>query len=197
MSRRTAPFASLASSKVRTLRRGWFALACFALGCSDEALIREFNDVPLAVATVYDPISGATLDVAPDGGLAPLTFPYAGAPVRIILDARGSRDPDGQITSYRWLSGTRTPDGGVPGRLVPAGQPVDWPADEVMPAVELGPGLWTFTLWVRDERDAWSVPDTLRVVIGSPVAARADDAGTAPLGLSGMDAGAVRSATGL
>jgi hypothetical protein len=166
----------------------WFGL-CLSSGCADEAIIQRFNDLPLAVATVFDPATGGSLDVAADGGLAPVTFPYAGAPVRIVLDARGSHDPDGQITSYRWLSGTRTPDAGVPARAVPSGQTLDWPADEVMPAVDLGPGLYTFTLWVRDERGAWSLPDTIRVVIGSTMAARPADAGTTALGLSGMDAG--------
>jgi hypothetical protein len=174
-------------------RRAGLGLVCILSACADEAIIREFNDLPVAVATVFDPATGATLDVAPDGGLAPVTFPYAGTPVRIVLDARGSRDPDGHITSYRWLSGTRTPDAGVPARLVPPGQPSDWPGDEVMPAVDLGPGLWTFSLWVRDERDAWSVPDTIRVVIGSVAAPRPADAGSTALGLLGMDAG-VRAA---
>lgn len=177
----------------RALRGAWLCLVCLFSACADVGSIQDFNDLPVAVATVFDPATGATLDVALDGGLAPVTFPYTGTPVRIVLDARGSRDPDGRITSYRWLSGTRTPDAGVPARQVPAGQSSGWPADEVMPAVDLGPGLWTFTLWVRDAQDAWSVPDTIRVVIGSASTPRPADAGTTALGLLGMDAG-VRAA---
>lgn len=189
---------ALLSPDVRLRRHAarivWLALGCLLSACADEAIIQEFNDLPVALATVFDPATGATLDVAPDGGLLPVTFPYAGTPVRIVLDARGSRDPDGRITNYRWLSGTRTPDAGVPARQVPAGQPPEWPGDEVMPTVDLGPGSWTFTLWVRDDRGAWSVPDTIRVVIGSSTAARPADAGTTALGLLGMDAG-VRAAS--
>jgi hypothetical protein len=168
----------------RVCRLLWLTLTLGSLGCADEAIIRDFNDLPIAVATVVDPVTGTTLDVGPDGGLAPVTFPYAGSPVRIVLDARGSRDPDGEITTYRWLSGTRTPDAGVPARLIPIAQAPEWPADEAMPVVDLGPGLWTFTLWVRDQRGAWSVPDTIRVVIGSATAPR-----PATLVLSGIDAG--------
>lgn len=169
--------------------------------CSGDALIREFNVTPIAEATVIHPQSGVMVQAGADGSLAPVTFPYAGVPVRLVLDGSGSRDPDGEIREYRWLSGTRAAaDAGVPlagARRLAAGAEAGWPADDAMATVELGPGVWAFTLWVRDDDDAWSNPDTIRVVIGA--ATPAGDAGAAlaaPLmdggiraALLGMDSG--------
>ena len=81
------------------------------------------------------------------------------------------------------------PDAGItrpPLRRTPEGADSAWPADEAMTSVELGPGLWAFSLWVRDNKGAWSAPDTIRLIIGS--APSSADAGTlAPMGT--MDGG--------
>lgn len=164
-------------------------------GCSGDALVREFNVTPIAEATVIHPQSGAMVQAGADGSLAPVTFPYEGVPVRLVLDGSGSRDPDGELREYRWLSGTRAPaDAGVTplgARRVAAGADAGWPADEVMATVELGPGVWTFTLWVRDDDQAWSDPDSIRVVIGASPTTPASAAGA--LGAA-MDGG-IRTAT--
>ena len=159
------------------------------LGCNDDALIADYNDLPIAEAQVVHPQTGAIVQMQLDGSLAPVTFPYSGAPVRIVLTAQNSRDPDGTIEEYRWLSGNRVPDAGVPRpplRRVPEGVDTAWPADEAMTTVDLGPGLWAFSLWVRDDNGAWSAPDTIRVIIGSATSP-SGDAGT--VAAAAMDGG--------
>ncbi|HKP60045.1 MAG TPA: hypothetical protein VJV78_25145, partial [Polyangiales bacterium] len=40
---------------------------------------------------------------------------YAGQPLKVTLTGTGSKDPDGQIMKYRWLSGKRKPGTGAAG----------------------------------------------------------------------------------
>jgi hypothetical protein len=55
------------------------------------------------------------------------------------------------------------------GRWVPPGESSDWPADEAMTTVMLGEGVYTFVLWVTDNKGAVSQPDTLKVTITPPI----------------------------
>jgi hypothetical protein len=90
---------------------------------------------------------------------------YAGTPVTITLDASGSRDAEGRIDHYRWLSSTSDSDAGL-SRVVPAGQPGDWPADTERVDVQLDEGEWVFNLWVIDDEGLVSLPDRVTVKVG-------------------------------
>lgn len=110
-------------------------------------------------------------------------IPYAGEPVMLTLDASQSRDPDGRIAKFRWLSGTRekpaaaagapAPAAGSGGpaaprpRIVPEDAQLNWPDDIEQPQVTLDRGSYAFTLWVTDDRGLVSAPDTLRIEVGS------------------------------
>jgi hypothetical protein len=91
---------------------------------------------------------------------------YDGAPVRVRLDGSRSKDSDGKIVKYQWLSADRMADAGTLGR---EGE-VD-PADTVRPTVELDEGTHAFTLWVTDDHGATSTPDSVTIRVGTdPVA---------------------------
>lgn len=173
---------------------------CFAIGCSSDPLIDSPNEAPIADAKVI--VNGMAMEQARDGSIAALTFPFTGAPVMVTLDGTGSRDPDGEIVSYRWLSGTRipdagaprpwTPDAGVPApfwRVPAAGGERPWPAPVAAPSVELGEGAWAFTLWVADDDGAWSSSDTIRFTIGRAGGATSDG-GVLRATLLSLDGGA-------
>jgi hypothetical protein len=143
-------------------------------GCREDPTIKPANLLPVADARVLR--DGKSVDEITDGPDA-LKFPYSGTPVAIRLDGSQSSDPDGTVSTYRWLSGTVAGDGGIPlpsgmgvsRRWVPAGSPVDWPDDIAMPEVTLDMGIWSFTLWVTDDRGAISTSDTVKITIGSVV----------------------------
>jgi hypothetical protein len=151
-------------------RSKFMALAILA-GCVQDPLIPTYNALPIADAKVINAM-GESIDEKSDA--AGLTFAFDGTPVTITLDASASHDSNGEIRQYRWLSGTLAPDAGPakpPARLVGPDQAADWPADEQQPKVELGEGMWTFTLWVIDDQGAVSDPDTVRITVGSSAGA--------------------------
>ena len=186
-------------ASTRLLRRAALALpVSLMVACYDDPLIEDFNEIPTADAKVL--VNGAPMEQARDGSIAALAFPYDGSPVAVTLDGTGSRDPDGLVAGYRWLSGTRIPDAGIPRpwgidggapepywRSAPDADPSGWPADVAAPTVQLGQGTWTFTLWVVDDRGAWSSPDSIRFTVGEPSAATGDAGVAGPL--LGFDAG--------
>ena len=149
-------------------------LSAAVCGCRVDPTIKPANQLPVADARVIR--DGKSVDEQTDGADA-LKFEYAGTPVAVTLDASYSHDPDGTITGYRWLSGTVAPDGGIPlpdgmgvsRRWVPEGEPIDWPDDVKSPTVELGQGIWEFSLWALDEDGATGVPDSIKVTIGNVV----------------------------
>lgn len=133
----------------QTLRLGTFALLgslqLGSLGCRDTPRTDPANATPHANA-------------GPDQ-----SFPLTTEQV-VTLDGRRSNDEDGSITRYRWLSGTVT--------VVDAGiqrAEFDLP-NSATPSITLGPGVWTFTLWVEDNEGAISDPDTVVITIGEPQA---------------------------
>ncbi|MFI5306461.1 MAG: hypothetical protein ACHQ53_03850 [Polyangiales bacterium] len=147
--------------------------------CRESRLVMTPNSTPTAVARV----------IGPDGTSAKSAqFDYNGSDVAVTLDGSQSSDKDGAVVIYRWLSGTPLPlDGGVGaltytetlpdggtkvdhggGRLVPQGQGPDWPDDKAKPTVMLGVGVWTFDLWVIDDKGGISDPSTVTVTIGKP-----------------------------
>jgi hypothetical protein len=158
---------------------------CSAVGCSSDPLIDLPNEAPVADAKVI--VNGVAMEQARDGSIAALTFPFSGAPLTVTLDGTGSRDPDGEIVSFRWLSGTRIPDAGAPRpwtadagvpepfwRVIASDGESPWPAPVAAPSVELGEGAWAFTLWVADDDGAWSSSDTVRFTIGRASGAMSD-----------------------
>jgi hypothetical protein len=123
---------------------GWLA---FGAGCREEPLLSRLNLVPEARA-------GDDQEVA-----------FAGQPVDVTLDGSGSSDTDGVIMSWQWFSAISAPDGGV---AVPEGETPTWPEDAERPTVALPQGVWTFALWVEDDRGAVSLPDTVKITVGDP-----------------------------
>jgi hypothetical protein len=156
-----------------------------ASGCDPALGVPEGNRPPIADARV----------LGKDGQNA--VVDYTGAPLEVTLDGTHSKDPDGTIKAYRWLSGTGKPgrggaagsaaagSGGAAGqaaadedggtatgdgnRVVPAGAPEDWPDDVAQPKVTLSEGEYAFVLWVTDEKGVVSPPSTLKVTVRTPL----------------------------
>jgi hypothetical protein len=111
---------------------------------------------------------------------------YTGTDVDVMLDGTKSSDEDGHIVSYRWFSANAVRDGGMGqlthdvtndagtkvinagGRAVPEGQPANWPGTSAKTTVSLGEGVWTFILWVIDDKGSVSMPSTVEITIGKP-----------------------------
>jgi hypothetical protein len=172
---------------------GLFGLSAFVAteGCDPGVGVPEANRPPMALARVLgSEMMGQNVVVD-----------YMGSPKEITLDASGSKDPDGSIKRYRWLSGRKLAgapggaaggggaaasstgsagmaasddDGGideVEHRWVPEGAPADWPADEVQPKVTLPEGEFSFVLWVEDNKGVVSQPSNLKVTVRTPLPA--------------------------
>lgn len=163
-----------------------------ANGCDPDLGVPDANRAPTADARVMG-MEGQNAVVD-----------YNGSPVAVTLDGSFSKDLDGTIKTYRWLSGLRIggtmaaagsgaagsmgtagraagaagavaldEDGGVDSgggnRVVPAGQPDDWPDDVVQPQVTLTEGDYVFVLWVIDNKNVVSAPSTLKVTVRKPL----------------------------
>ena len=139
------------------------------LGCRENPIIEEPNKVPEADARVIwrDMVLDETIDAGPEG----LMFEFDGTtPVEITLDGSLSTDEDGKIATYRWLSGM-VAEGAPPEerRMVPNGDGA-WPPDEMKPKVTFtAAGVYSFTLWVIDDKGAKSTPDTIKITVGNAV----------------------------
>jgi hypothetical protein len=147
-------------------------LALFALlaSCRENPVIDEPNKRPTADARVIwrDMSLDETIDAGPDG----LKFDFDGTtPVEITLDGSSSVDADGEIVKYEWHSATLAGDGGVPEelRMVPNGDGA-WPPDEMQPKITItAAGVYSFALWVHDDKGAKSEPDTVKITVGTAV----------------------------
>ena len=143
------------------------ALSCiFIIACQDEGglLVPDRGLVPRADARIQGHEEKA------------VTIAYEGEAVTLTLDASHSKDPDGRIAKFRWLSATRTTPGSPENapaagsgarsqRSVPDGAEPSWPDDVEQPQVTLEEGSHAFTLWVIDDRGLVSAPDTIRIDI--------------------------------
>lgn len=138
------------------------------------ASLRAITVVLLALTSYHCQDQSGLL--VPDRGLPPLAdarveghegklvmLEYTGEPITLALDASQSRDPDGRITRFQWLSGTRAPAAGSGA----AGPAPEWPEDTEKPEVTLGEGSHAFSLWVVDNQGLVSMPDVVRVVVAS------------------------------
>jgi hypothetical protein len=125
------------------------SVACLtvAVGCREEPLLDRLNLLPEAQAG------------------EDITVQSQGEPVTVTLDASASSDKDGEIVAYHWFSAVAAADGGV---SVIEGEEPTWPEDSEQPSVVLPPGVWTFALWVEDDKGAVSLPDTVKVTVGNP-----------------------------
>jgi hypothetical protein len=135
-------------------------VSCLALAvaCVDNLQTPETNVTPVAAARVLD-----------DERVMP-SFSFTAPALELTLDASKSRDLDGSIAGYRWLSATQLQDadaGPVDARRwVPDGEPADWPEDVQQPSVRLpGPGSYSFMLWVTDDGGRISDPSTLTIEV--------------------------------
>lgn len=147
------------------------ALACVVCACAQQPSVPDPNSVPTANA-------GPDQEVTLSSGTANVT-----------LDGSGSRDPDGTIKDYRWLSAVKRTDGKT-GRQVPEGEAPEWPDDVQQPMVTLPRGLWVFSLQVTDDAGLNSVADTVVINVGPvDVPAAAGGAGGAAGGGGGTGAG--------
>lgn len=145
MSRKAALNMTQYFSKTRLLV--WCALAlALTVGCRDSPYTRSENQVPVA-----DAGEDQMFDLADE--------------VTVTLDGRGSSDSDGEIVMYQWLSADNV--GGDAG--VERG--VD-PDDEATTTITLGPGVWTFSLYVKDNEGAVSDADKVVITVGDQTAAR-------------------------
>jgi hypothetical protein len=156
-------------------------LTCVLLwlaGCADNLQVPRTNITPIADARVLNQDERTVMLAASGGGTTSVT-----------LDGSHSRDADGSVARYRWLSSTlRGLDGGPagadradadggtpdtagaaakppPGRWIPQGADPGWPDDVAQPQVTLGPGDYEFTLWVIDDRGEVSEPSTITIVV--------------------------------
>jgi hypothetical protein len=155
---------------------GVLTLTGAVLGCHTDLAILPANQIPVADARVLR--NGESFNARIDGGAAELKFDFAGSPVMVTLDGTHSYDPDGTIVAYQWLSATlASSDGGAPQpsdggtmlRFIPDGAPPNWPGTSSQPQVELGQGIWSFSLWVIDNQGAISQPDTIKITVGAVV----------------------------
>lgn len=156
-------------------------LACLAaIGCDPGLGVPQANRPPTADARV----------MGMEGQNA--VIDYRGTPVEITLDGSNSKDLDGTIKTYRWLSGTKKAGGGMAAagsggsagsaaadedggtapaggltRWVPTGAGENWPEDIAQPKVTLPEGEYIFVLWVIDEKNVTSQPSTLNVTVAA------------------------------
>jgi hypothetical protein len=153
-----------------------FAVAVGVFGCNSDLSITPANQIPVADARVIR--NGVSVNGRMDGGAAALMFNLTGTSVTVTLDGSQSYDTDGTVVAYRWLSATPPPDGGIASlpddagvthRSVPPGAGPNWPGNVKQPPVQLGEGIWSFSLWVTDDRGAVSAPDTIKLTIGTVV----------------------------
>lgn len=157
------------------------ALLLATAGCRENPIVGYPNVTPVAVAWVVGESFQEDAETR-----RTIMLPFDGEPVEVRLDGTRSHDDDGSIVTYRWLSATSIPDAG--GRLIPgmellaadddagATPAVDddsdqdtgrgFPADEGKPRVMLPLGIWTFALWVIDNKGAISDQDTVTIQVG-------------------------------
>jgi len=153
---------------------GILAVAGAACACHADLSIQPANQIPVADARVRR--DGQSYNARMDGGAAQLMFDYNGSPVTVTLDGTQSYDTDGTIVAYQWLSATLAPEGGaqLPDgatmlRYAPAGAAPNWPGTAARTEVQLGEGIWSFSLWVTDDQGAISKPDTIKITVGMVV----------------------------
>lgn len=189
MTRTLTHHGDLAMARHLTLLCGLLACSLLA-ACTDNAVVPDSpNRRPVADARIR--VDGKAVDEKVDAEALKIPLAAGVDSVEVTLDATESTDADGKVTSYRWLSATSVPDGGVGalsytgamgvvsagGRFVPGAEPggdkpgaregvADWPEDVERPVVELGEGAWSFSLWVTDDDGAVSSPDTVTVLVG-------------------------------
>jgi hypothetical protein len=152
-------------------RCGLFALAA-AVALSGCLRLKIDNKPP--IAEIW--FNGAL--VAKSGNpVTTTTIPYAGMPVSVVLDGTKSSDPDGQVTSFKWLrtdipAASRWADGGVPppDSGLPVFHSTDDPPAGTSAQLSLDKGKYRYSLWVMDNGGLISAPATVTLQVADPAA---------------------------
>ncbi|HKU37040.1 MAG TPA: hypothetical protein VJR89_02800 [Polyangiales bacterium] len=107
------------------VRLAVFHLALLAaIGCEPTLGIPRGNRVPTAEARVKDMESKN------------VTFDYTGSPVKVTLDGSLSKDTDGKIVKYRWLSARKVGGSGAAGGGAAGGAAAGSGGSMAMPAAD-------------------------------------------------------------
>lgn len=97
--------------------------------------------------------------------------PYAGTPLTVTLDGRGSSDEDGVVEQYIWLRTNATAEERMMANTAAPGEAPVVPADPprgMVTQVLLGEGTHQYSLWVVDNEGKTSVPETVVLNIATP-----------------------------
>ncbi len=141
-------------------------LAGLAVSCLP---VTKLNKLPVARIDVQ--LGGQS--VSPS-----LPIPFDGQPVTVVLDGASSTDPDGSIVEYRWMRtdvsaaarfGLPADMGaaGAGAAAAPAftGDPVSGPGPTTQVTLT-EKGKYRFSLWVRDNDNAFSAPASVSLTVG-------------------------------
>jgi hypothetical protein len=165
---------------MRAKRWAWIPMVAASVSACLPA--HDANKAPIAVLAAS--VAGAP--VAQDQ-----IIPFDGTSVTMTLDGRMSHDPDGQVVSWVWMrtdvpasvrnslgagaagmaagaagaSGSGAAGGGAPAVKVPTftGDPAPGPTAQV---TFTETGKYRYTLWARDNSNAYSTPVSLRFQVG-------------------------------
>lgn len=168
--------------------RLWLVCLPLTAACADNLAIPEANITPIADARIvgsdsHSPsvdFSGSkvavTLDGShshdADGSIATYRWLSATlAPGHTAANGGSGGSSTGaagmSMTSAAGSGGGMSTSEG--NRWIPAGEKPGWPDDVEQPTVMLDEGVWSFTLWVIDNRGKISDPSTVTITVSPPL----------------------------
>lgn len=161
------------------MRIGHFIAGFVAVAVAGCVAMKADNKPPIAQVDISGTTAPMGVSTAKSGDktIITATIPFMGAPVPVTLDGTKSTDPDGAITTYKWLrtdfpAASRfagdagpPPDSGLP---MFTGDPPSGPTASTIMVTLSAPGKYRYSLWVQDDYGAYSAPATVVVQIGVP-----------------------------